>query len=235
MENISNFKTADPFPHVVIDNFWDEKELSQAVDELEAMPEKVWTQYLDPTSDDCEVQRKKMALNLPESLEGYAPTMQKVMRRLNSPEFVKWLETVSGIENLYADETNLGGGLHRVRNGGKLSIHADFNYHLHTKKHRRLNALLYLNKNWKPEYNGNLELWRPDMSECVKSIPPIFNRLVVFATTDKALHGHPIKLECPPDRSRFSLAMYYYTDDRPSEELAPFHMAKWYSRPGLGY
>ena len=227
------YNNASPFPHIVIDDFWNQDELEQATDEIENMPEGVWTGNLDGTSNESVVQQKKMALNLPESLEGHAPTMQRVMRTLNSPQFISWLERLTGIPNLYADEKNLGGGLHRTRNGGKLSIHSDFNYHPITLQHRRLNALLYLNRDWK--YNGNLELWEPDMSHCVHSISPIFNRLVVFNTTDKALHGHPEKLVCPDDVSRLSLAMYYYSDDRPADEKAPFHMAKWYERPNIGY
>lgn len=227
------FQRAEPFPHIVIDGAWKESELAKAVDEIERMPESVWYGNIDPTSNDCEVQKKKMALNLPESLEGYAPTMQKIMRDLNGPEFLKWLENITGIKDLIADPKNLGGGLHRVRAGGKLSIHSDFNYHPETRKHRRLNVLLYLNRNW--SYNGDLELWEPDMSRCVKKISPQFNRMVIFATTDQSLHGHPERLVCPEDRSRLSLAMYYYTDIRPENEISDFHMARWYQRPGLGY
>lgn len=229
------YASATPFPHVVVDKFWDEPELSQALAELEAMPEYVWMQHLDPTSNDCMVQRKKMALNKPEMLEGHAPTMQKVMRQLNSPEMLAWLEKLTGITGLQIDESSVGGGLHRSRNGGKLSVHADFNLHPNTRKHRRINALLYLNKDWPEEYEGALELWKSDMSERVHNIYPLFNRLVVFNTTDDALHGHPVKLQCPDNRSRLSIAMYYYTDDRPEHEKAPAHMAVWKKRPGLGF
>ena len=73
------------------------------------------------------------------------------------------LEELTGIKNLIADKTLYGGGLHQVERGGKLDIHADFNIHKKFKWHRRVNLILYLNKNWKPEYNGYLELWDKDM------------------------------------------------------------------------
>jgi len=93
--------------------------------------------------------------------------------------------------------------------------------------HRRVNALLFLNKDWDPSWNGQLELWARDLSRPVASIEPGFNRLVVFAITDDAFHGVPAVIACPPDRKRFSLALYYYTADRPEEEKAPFHWASW--------
>lgn len=242
MEFLTNIKVdseqyskEEPFPHVVIDNFWPKKQLDDAVNQLTSMPESVWTQNIDPTSNDCTVQRKKCALNQPEMLGDHAPALQDIMRQMNSPEMLTWLEKLTGITDLQIDESNVGGGIHRSLRGGKLSVHADFNIHPSTGKHRRINALLYLNKDWEREYEGCLELWRDDMSECVKTIEPIFNRLVVFNTTDDALHGHPVKLECPEDRCRLSLAFYYYTDDRPENEKAPAHMALWQKRPVLGY
>ena len=87
--NQIEYDLEDPFPHTVIDNYWDSEELTQAVDELVAMPDTVWCQNLDPTSNDCAVQRKKMALNTPDLLDGHAPTMQKVMRAMNSPPMIE--------------------------------------------------------------------------------------------------------------------------------------------------
>jgi hypothetical protein len=41
----------------------------------------------------------------------------------------------------------------------------------------------------------------------------------MFSTTDYSYHGHPDPLRCPPERSRKSLALYYYTNGRPKEEV----------------
>ena len=95
--------------------------------------------------------------------------------------------------------------------------------------------MLYLNSNWKPEYNGCLELWNRDMQSCAHKIEPISNRLVIFRITDDALHGSPEKWLAPENYSRLSLAFYYYTDDRPENEKNNFHWAMWFKRFGQNY
>ena len=100
-----------------------------------------------------------------------------------------------------------------------LKIHADFNKHRILGLDRRLNFLIYLNKDWKEEYGGHFELWKTDMTESRTKILPVFNRVAMFSTTDYSFHGHPDKLNCPEDRSRKSLALYYYTNGRPKEEV----------------
>jgi len=100
-----------------------------------------------------------------------------------------------------------------------LKIHADFNKHPVIKLDRRINALVYLNKEWKEEYGGHFELWDKSMSRCEKKILPKFNTLAIFSTTSYSYHGHPNPLNCPDNRSRKSLALYYYSNGRPKEEV----------------
>ena len=77
-----------------------------------------------------------------------------------------------------------------------------------------------MNEDWKEEYGGHFELWEKDMSRCVTRIAPLFNRMAIFSTTDYSWHGHPDPLTCPPDRSRKSLALYYYTNGRPASDVS---------------
>lgn len=76
---------------------------------------------------------------------------------------------------------------------------------------RRINVLIYLNKNWKKNYGGYLELWDKKMRKKVLSTQPIFNRCVIFNTDSDAFHGHPDPLNTPENITRKSLALYYYT------------------------
>src|SRR5438034_178076 len=75
--------------------------------------------------------------------------------------------------------------------GGFLKVHVDFNVHPKLKLDRRLNMLIYLNKEWREEWGGDLELWDADRTMCRKKIAPLFNRTVVFSTGDSSFHGHP--------------------------------------------
>ena len=95
----------------------------------------------------------------------------------------------------------------------------DFNKHSKTKLDRRINVLIYLNKSWQEEYGGHLELWDSSMENCGNKILPTYNTMAIFSTTDYSYHGHPDHLNCPEDISRKSLALYYYSDGRPSSEL----------------
>ncbi|MGH2611796.1 MAG: 2OG-Fe(II) oxygenase, partial [Rhabdochlamydiaceae bacterium] len=85
---------------------------------------------------------------------------------------------------------------------------------------RRINVLVYLNKSWKDEYGGHFELWDRDMKNCVNKVPPTYNTMAIFSTTDFSYHGHPDPLQCPQDMSRKSLALYYYSNGRPAEEIS---------------
>ena len=143
------------------------------------------------------------------------------------------MQKLTGIkETLIPDPYLIGGGLHELRNEGFLNIHADFNRHPKMKLDRRLNILVYLNKNWKDEFGGQLQLWDKDMQECKKNIVPIFNRMVIFSTTNTSYHGNPIKVNHPNSVSRKSIAMYYYTNGRPnSENIIGDHSTIFRKRP----
>ena len=101
------------------------------------------------------------------------------------------------------------------------------------KLDRRLNILIYLNKNWNDNFGGNLQLWNKDMTKCEKKILPEFNKMVIFSTTDFSYHGNPDKINCPNDNSRKSIAMYYYSNGRPaSERKLGLHSTIFRKRPG---
>lgn len=148
----------------------------------------------------------------------------------NSGPFVEFLEQTTGITGLIPDPALRGGGLHQIYPGGKLDIHADFNFHKKLGLHRRLNAILYLNKGWERAWGGDLELWDKSMTSCAVRLEPIFNRFVVFETTDTAFHGHPEPLKCPDGVTRKSMAWYYYTSS-PGVEVTKPHSTMFKKRP----
>jgi hypothetical protein len=138
-----------------------------------------------------------------------------VARELTSPEFVSYLEELTGITGLIPDWSMDGGGLHQTLRGGHLNIHADFTtHHVHENWARRVNVLLYLNEEWYDDWGGQLELWDQEMRECRARVTPQGNRMLVFTTSVDSYHGHPDGLTCPPGEARRSMALYYFTEER---------------------
>lgn len=131
---------------------------------------------------------------------------------LNSPRALDFFSRLTGVQPVFGDDELLGGGPHGIRAGGYLNVHTDFNYHPKTFKHRRLNLLLYLNPRWEDEWNGHIELWRPDLAAPTLKLQPIINRVLMFETSEHSFHGHPVPLRTPPDVIRCSLAAYYYSE-----------------------
>lgn len=154
----------------------------------------------------------------------FGPKTRAFMHFLNSQPFLEFLQELTGIEEtLVPDPYFEGGGYHQIKPGGFLKVHVDFHKHKTMNLDRRVNVLVYLNEDWKEEYGGHFELWEKDMSKCVTRIAPLFNRMAIFSTTDYSWHGHPDPLTCPQDRSRKSLALYYYTNGRPASEVNEAH------------
>ena len=220
----NDYLDGEPFPHIVLDNFFQEEILDSLIDNFP----KNLNEYNLKFDNFAE---KKLALNKPEQLSSLN---NDFINFLNSYIFIDFLQKITSIkETLVADPYLIGGGLHELRNEGFLNIHADFNIHPKFKLDRRLNILIYLNKEWKEDNGGQLELWDKDMTKCHKSIVPIYNRMVIFSTTSFSNHGNPNKVKCQLNESRKSLALYYYSNGRPeNEKVSDDHATIFRKRPG---
>ncbi len=205
-----SYASAAPFPNIALTNFFNEK-----------MLEEVLSEFPDLSAHDSVVHNNARELKFAGKGErSFGPRMRSFMHFLNSEPFLEFLQEITGIkETLLSDPYFVGGGLHEIKPGGLLKIHADFNKHPMTGLDRRINVLVYLNKDWEEAYGGHFELWDKDMQGCVKKILPAFNTMAIFSTTDFSYHGHPDPLTCPPHMSRKSLALYYYSNGRPASEI----------------
>jgi hypothetical protein len=203
------YNSAVPYPHICLDNFLDAGLLSRVAAEFPELGSKEDIRFNDPNQD-------KLASK---GEYRFGPLTRQLVYFLNSQPFLEYLGALTGINGLIPDPYFSGGGLHEIRRGGFLKIHADFNKHPELRLDRRINLLIYLNENWEESYGGHLELWDKGMKQCERRILPVFNRVVIFNTTDLSYHGHPDPLTCPEDRSRRSLALYYYTNGRPAGEV----------------
>lgn len=215
-----------PFPHIVMENFL----VREIADRLESeFPDLSQTdaEHREQFRNQNEVKFASLGMEL------LSPSAFELVAFLNSEFFLRYLHELTGIEEtLLSDPYLSGGGYHQINRGGYLKIHADFNRHSKMNIDRRLNLLLYLNKDWDEAWGGDLQLFDADMQGPVVRAHPHFNTCVIFSTTSQTYHGHPEPIECPPDRSRRSLALYYFSVGRPAAEQSDPHTTRF--RPRLG-
>jgi Rps23 Pro-64 3,4-dihydroxylase Tpa1-like proline 4-hydroxylase len=211
---------AVPFPHIVLDDFFDPELVDLVLSEFPQPGAIRWQQF----DNEHEIKLASAAES------SFGPVTRLFLYHLNSITFLEFLSAITGIPHLISDPSFDGGGLHQIVRGGKLGVHADFNRHGTYDLDRRLNLLLYLNKDWREEYGGHLQLWNRGMTRCETKVLPIFNRVMIFGTTDFTYHGHPDPLQCPEGMTRKSLALYYFSNGRPAEEVSGSHSTVFRAR-----
>jgi hypothetical protein len=220
------FQTAMPFKHVAVDNFLDE-----------AVCEKLLADF--PVFDPAKARNEHGEIGLKavnERVSAISPAYKAFYTYINSQPFLDHLSELTGIPDLLADATLFGGGTHENREGQSLDVHIDFNIDERRMLHRRLNLLVYLNKEWDSAWGGDIELHsdpRNPAVDTVKSFQPLFNRAVLFETNEYSWHGFQ-RINLPDDRkhlSRKSFSIYLYTKDRPAEEIVAPHTTFYVSSP----
>jgi hypothetical protein len=204
-ELAKTYRRENPFPHIFLDQFINSNVADEALAQFPSADSGEWIQYRH-------VSENKLGQNKRDAI----PEIHRsIIDEFNSPRFIRFLERMTGIEGLVPDPHLEGGGLHQIRREGFLNLHADFTAHVHQPLWaRRVNLLLYLNRDWQDAYGGHLELWDRQMHGCVQKILPVLNRCVVFNTDPDTFHGHPDPLQCPEGQTRKSMALYYYTIEK---------------------
>ncbi len=154
---------------------------------------------------------------------------------IRTPAFLDHIGRITGIPDLLYDADYFGGGTHENRAGQDLDPHVDFNRHPREGWHRRLNLIVYLNREWHDDWGGSLELHSDPRSpdDRVTRVTPLFNRCVIFETTEWSWHGFG-RIALPAERAdltRKSIALYFYTRERPAEEMADTHSTIYVDRP----
>ena len=211
----SNYLNAEPFPNIVFKNFFKDDYLNLILKEFPDLSKIEGSQNYN-VKNEVKLSNK--------NYNKFPKNIRKIIDFLNSNVFLNFLQTLTSIkEKLISDPHLEGGGLHEIKRGGVLKIHTDFNRHPFLDLDRRVNVLIYLNKDWQNHYGGDLEFWNLNMSKCEKKISPAFNTMAIFSTNDFSNHGHPELLNCPEEMSRKSLALYYFSSGRPENEILSKH------------
>ena len=220
----AQFRAAQPFRHVVIDGFFAPGYAEQLLAEFPTFEQG------NRMGDDGREGGKSTV----ERIKALGPGYRALDVCIQTPEFLQLIGRITGVDALLYDPFYLGGGTHENRQGQFLQAHIDFNYHPSERWHRRLNLIVYLNPRWEEAWGGNLELYRDPYADVqpMQRIAPIMNRCVIFETTEHSWHGFD-RIALPAEHaglSRRSVALYFYSKQRPLAEIAGKHTTHYVNR-----
>ena len=196
------FSNAQPHPHLIIDGFLDPEVALKAYEFFPKMEEMdTLKDFRQNKAQDPDISKFDPIFN------------QIIFGHLQSERMLELLSRITNIPNLHADPQLYASGLAQGGNRSFLNVHIDNSSHPVEPWYRRLNLLVYLNKEWTEEKGGHLELWNKNMSDS-RAILPIFNRMTIFATDKQSWHGHR-HVNTPDGDTRKSINIYYFTKESP--------------------
>jgi hypothetical protein len=219
------FRKAQPFAHVVIDNFLPPDVAACIAAEFPGLEDIRWR--LEGPGDSKHSGDRNVEKLTTSDEEMFPPYIRHIMSQMQSGIFCRFVDQLTGYTYLAPDPHHFGCGLHSTGNGGRLMLHLDASRHPNKDFHQLINCIYYCSPDWQPEWGGGLELWNANTTACVKTVAPLFNRLVVFYTGGKSWHGHPRPVTAPPGQRRNSLALYYYTTNKSVSDIDYTTYVQW--------
>jgi len=225
------FCEAEPFPHVILER--EQMEHVLGVELLQELASDFPAFEPEHARDDYgNINGKAVHTKIKELGSAY----RELDAIVQSQAFLDLISRITGIPFLLYDPEYVGGGTHENLTGTELNYHIDFNYHPARKWHRRLNLILFLNEHWDPSWGGVLQLHRnawEDSGTPDAEVVPAFGRAVIFETSERSWHGFEVVTEAPDGGvlSRRSIALYFYTEERPLDEVFPEHGTHYTGRP----
>lgn len=219
----SEFQNQKPYPSICIDNFLNDEFAHEVADAYPSYEEaQKMGRGFNAVNERGKYQITDSTL--------FPEPIKQLHETLASDEFLRMMSKMSGIDGLVADRDLVGGGIHQTGPRGHLDVHVDFNYIVERKLHRRLNILVFFNRQWQEEWGGQLELWDREVKTCHHKFSPIFNRCCVFETSEISFHGVNA-VKCPDDMARRSFAAYYYTRESDNSFMENVHSTIFRARP----
>ena len=225
------FVTAQPFRHVIIDEFLDPELCRLLINEFPAFDAAHAINERGETG-------RKAVISEPARI---GPAYARFDQMIRGHQFLDLITRITGIPELLYDPEYVGGGTHENLEGQDLDPHVDFNYHPSRHWHRRLNLIVFLNPEWEPDWGGCLEFlpdpWTASRARPVHAVVPLANRAVIFETNEHSWHGFR-RIQLPAGKqgvSRRSIAIYLYTEDRPEQERTVSHGTVYVQRQLAGH
>lgn len=230
------FKQAQPFPHVIIDNFFPPAVAEMIGCSFPGINDIDW-KFEGPGDSKHSGNRniEKVATNDEEKFPDFIRFM---MMQFQSGIFCSFLDRLTGYRHLAPDPSHHGCGLHSTGNGGRLMLHLDASRHPNKDLNQIVNVIYYCSPKWEAAWGGGLELWTSEQVKAYRKtqsgapsqiVEPLFNRMVIFYTAGDSWHGHPRPVVCPDGYRRNSLALYYYTTDSGLTGFSNRNYVEWAS------
>ncbi len=199
----SNFQSRKPFRYVEFKDFLLPEAYARILSEFPEVDTQTWV--------DASGLHTKKKWTQPSVSGSAADTFYK---EIQSNEFIEIISQITSIPEVLPDPELFGAGYHQTLDGGYLDVHVDFNIHEKTGLDRRLNLIVYMNREWDSSFGGALQLWDYKKMEMLCQIPPYANTAVLFETNEISYHGHPVPWNSGGKSARMSLSTYYYSQGR---------------------
>ena len=186
--------------YVAIENFFTEEWANKLHDDfpLPGTTDAPWKKFDDP------VEKRFIMWNIEQ-----IPSIVDTIKSVHSSTFINIVEKITGFEDIIIDPCyKHATGIAAYPRDGKLSIHLDVNINMESRAQRVCNLLVYLNKDWKDEYNGNLQVGDTPYT-CKDIVAPHWNTAIIMENSPVSYHGLPKRLKCPDGYFRKNLAIYY--------------------------
>lgn len=211
------YLTGKPVSQLIIDNFLPNEVYQEILNELDNYPEEMWAIKNLPSSG---IRKESKNFNA-------TPLLRTVANSFTSDLFVSWMKKITNNDQIIPDVEFLGAGLASAPQGSYLGLHVDFNWNNTLKLNRKFNLLFYLNKEWKEEWGGELEIWNFEKTKLESKILPMPNRLIFWEHDERLVHGYPTPIKSPSGVERQNLMVLYYTSNG-SPEAEP-HKSIFYN------
>jgi len=204
-----DYLNANPVPWIALPDFLPDELFKKISQQVEDIPKQRWTKFTRNGSymEECT-----------NNYSDVAPLIRQLNLEMNSSEFVTWLEDFTKESKLIPDPHMVGGGLMKSYKGHSLKMHTDFNWNEELHLNRQLNLILYLSKEWQPDWQGGLQFRNFENTETVAEITPEPNTLLMWKYHPKLRHGHPHPMTCPDTVERVGFRIFYYTSNSTPEE-----------------
>lgn len=203
----ARFRSAQPFQHVVVDNFLTADVFAALNTEMREYYGENREKGKTWNSDAEDGKWGSTGLAVP-------PRLAELDKFLGSEGLTSLLSRITGFTNLTVTSNINGVGFsffHAMKPGSYLGPHTDHTRDLNNGPYHVLNIILYMSNEWDPNWRGGTTLFneKVQLSGVVEYRP---NRALIFMHSPHSIHGTE-RVSQLAGGNRFSIYYDYYTDD----------------------